>query len=91
MRDGTTKNGRYFGTTVVPSKADQDKFLFFPAAGNRYYSNGMIKVATNGFYWSSTASSGSTARRLSLGQGGLDMNYNDDRFIGFSIRCVRDK
>lgn len=91
MKDGTKVNGRYFGTSTVPSEADQDKYVFLPAAGYRDGSsyNG---TGTYGYYWSGTLYTSDTNiaydlyfRSGTCYVGGLDRNY------GFSLRCVRNK
>ena len=91
MKDGTTKNGRYFGTTAVPPEADQDKYVFLPAAGNRglfgYNSDG-----THSNYWSATPNSSSTRNAYYLDFTSSNCNvYLYDRTHGFSLRCVRNK
>lgn len=91
MQDGTTKNGRYFGTTTVPSKADQNKYVFLPAAGYRYGSS-YLKAGTHGYYWSATLYASSTDEAHDLyfySSGCLVDSYR--RNYGFPLRCVRDK
>ena len=91
MKDGTTKNGRYIGTTIVPAKADQDKYVFLPAAGYRngssYRYGGMF-----GYCWSATlhTSNASRAYYLDFTSGGCYVG-NYPRSSGFSLRCVHDK
>ena len=89
MNNGTTKSGRYFGTTTVPPEADQDKYVFLPAAG---YRNGAswYSVGSFGCYWSITPF-GSNAYYLYFSSGYIDPENDSDRFNGFSVRCVRDK
>lgn len=89
MKNGTKKSGRYFGTTTVPPEADQDKYVFLPAAG---YRNGAswYSVGSFGCYWSITPF-GSNAYYLYFSSGYIDPENDSDRFNGFSVRCVRDK
>ena len=92
MKGGTTKNGRYFGTTAVPAKADQDNYVFLPAAGLRD-GNTYINAGTNGSYWSATLTTSSTLHAAYYlnsysSRGYIDFHYCD---LGFSLRCVHDK
>ena len=91
MIDGTTKNGYYFGTTTVPAKADQDKYVFLPAAGIRYDIR-YLDAGTYGNYWSATLITSSTdgAYILNFGSSKCLVN-NSTRRYGFSLRCVRNK
>ena len=88
MKDGTTKNGRYFGTTTVPAKADQEKYVFLPAAGYRIGSS-VDRGDTFGYYWSVTLY---TSNAYCLRFYSSECNVNSDlRYYGFSLRCVHDK
>ena len=91
MKDGTTKNGRYFGTTTVPAKADQDKYVFLPAAGFRDGSR-CGDAGTRGRYWSATlyASDTNHAYTLYFYSSDCSVNYYY-RSYGRSLRCVHDK
>ena len=91
MKDGTTKNGCYFGTTTVPAKADQDKYVLLPAAGHRDGSS-YIYAGTFGFYWSATLFTSNTDIAYYLGfySDGWNVDYSEHNF-GFSVRCVKDK
>ena len=79
--------GRIFGTGT--------NFLFFPAAGNRWYVDGkLVNVGTLGGYWSRTpnGSSGFSLiyyMRFSSG-GPVNTTSSQDRKYGYSIRCVID-
>lgn len=87
-KDGT-KPGMYFGTSDISiAKADQDKYVFLPAAGYRYgtiWSN----VGSNGYYWSSTLTDGNACNPL-FGNGYCFFDYSN-LIRGFSVRCIRDK
>ena len=91
MKDGTTVNGRYFGTETAPVERKQDKYVFLPAAGCREGST-YIDVTTKGKYWSATLYSGNANNAY-----GFDFNSgncpvtNFSRSYGRSVRCVRDK
>ena len=85
--NGNEINGCYFGTNSTPDEADQDKYVFLPAAGSR--SN---LGSNNGYYWSSTpTSSSSLAYRLHFDSGSIAPESTSYRRLGFSVRCVRDK
>lgn len=88
MKDGTPKNGRYFGTTVVPSKTDQDRCVFLPAAGYRY-GGSFHNAGADGDYWSNEGTS-SKGYHLAFTSGSAFFvgNYKEH---GLSLRCVRDK
>ena len=89
----TTQNG-INGYKVTSNKAGYtDRFIFLPAAGNRYDS-GLYDVGFNGLYWSSSlyeyGSDG--AWHLSIGLDGRFLDdyryYYSDRFLGLSVRPV---
>lgn len=82
-------NGRYFGTKSTPNEADQDKYVFLPAAGLRY-GTGWSSVGSNGVYWSNTPN-GSLAYYLYFDSGNITPGNNNLRNYGFPVRCVRDK
>ena len=91
MPDGTTKNGRYFGTRTVPSKADQDKYVFLPAAGHRY-SGGIYYAGTDGNYWSATLNTSDANGAYNLGYNSSECHvFNYGRSNANTVRCVRDK
>ena len=91
MKDETTKNGRYFGTTAVPAKADQDNYVFLPAAGNRLGSS-CDDAGTSGHYWSATLNTSNTYNAYGLGfNSSVCYVGNYYRNDGFSLRCVHDK
>lgn len=91
MKDGTIKNGRYFGTTKVPSIDDQEKHIFLPATGHRYGSSYLI-VNQGGHYWTSTFNNGDTSRAYHLDfRSNSCIIINNSRFYGLAVRCVLDK
>jgi len=74
-------NGRIFGS---------NNLLFLPAAGSRYYDNGMRSgVGTYGVYWSSSVIEGS-AFNFSFGDTGIGFGTSNHRALGLSIRCVAE-
>ena len=88
--NGKNINGRYFGTNSIPNEADQDKYVFLPAAGNRYDTS-WSDVGSGGYYWSSTPIS-SNAYYLYFNRGIIaPENIDGYRNYGFSMRCVRNK
>ena len=91
MKDGTTKNGRYFGTTTVPAKADQDNYVFLPTAGYRNGSN-INYAGSDGYYGSATLDSSDTNYAYYLNFYTYNC-YVATRFLtnGYAFRCVHDK
>ena len=78
---GSGMNGR-----LVTSKANGNK-LFFPAAG--YFDEGLDASGLNGFYWSSLHGDGESAYRLVFSSDSVLPDYNDFRYLGFSVRAVQ--
>ena len=89
MKNGAKKSGRYFGTTTVPPEADQDKYVFLPAAGSRHLTK-WGGAGRNGFYWSSTPG-GTGAYYIDFDSSGIIPEAYDYSSSGFSLRCVHDK
>ncbi|MFM8512371.1 MAG: FISUMP domain-containing protein, partial [Bacteroidota bacterium] len=60
--------------------------------GLRYYSGDFSDVTSDGYWWSSSVSSGSTAwyRNLNYYHGSNITRYNFNRAFGFSVRCLKD-
>lgn len=89
MKNGTTVNGRYFGTTTAPGQSNQDRFVFLPAAG---YREGSIYTlsGTHGYYSSSDPYDSNNGYTLRLSNSIAGM-YGNNKAVGFPIRCVRDK
>ena len=58
--------------------------------GHRNYSSALlVQVATDGYYWTSTVSSGSNARRIRFYSS--TAHFNDlRRAYGFAVRCIKD-
>ena len=89
----TTQNG-INGSKVTSNKEGYtDRFIFLPAAGNRYDS-GLYDVGSNGKYWSSSLYEygSDDAWYLSFGPDGRFLDdyryYYSDRFLGLSVRPV---
>ncbi|MDR1884133.1 MAG: fibrobacter succinogenes major paralogous domain-containing protein, partial [Prevotella sp.] len=63
--------------------------VYFPASGFRHDSNSeLIGVGGNGYYWSSSASTGN-AYSLYISSGLMHPNSSNVRTSGRSVRCVR--
>lgn len=88
MKNGSAVNGMYFGTGSVPAESEQDRYLFMPAAGRKYtailYDEGAL-----GAYWSRSFGN-DNADYFYFNSGGPTI-YTDHRYVGLTIRCVRDK
>lgn len=70
------------------SKLESAGAVFLPAAGSR---GGSVvgAVQGNGLYWSATETNSNNAIYLNFGSGGAGMG-GDDRYIGRSVRLVKD-
>ena len=90
MKDGTTVNGRYFGTTTAPAKEDQDKYVFLPAAGIRY-SDSFPTLGKEGNYWSCSKVDDSTSVMIEFTSSSARVYLYGYPQDGQSIRCVYDK
>lgn len=92
MKDGTKVNGCYFGTSsLLDAEAEQDKYIFLPAAGN-CFSASWSGVGSFDNYWSSTPSSSSHTYYLDFDSYYCEIGvYSISHDCGLSLRCVRDK
>ncbi len=92
-RTGTSwaNNATNYTTAIhFGPKGTTAKLLTLPAAGYRSYSNGALNNrGYRGYYWSSTASSSTSADNLSFNSGSQDMYVNRRRY-GFSLRCIAE-
>jgi uncharacterized protein (TIGR02145 family) len=64
---------------------------FYPLAGHRFFTGGYVDNQGDfGYYWSSTAYTGSSGRFLYLSEGTsvLPSNFSDYNY-GFGVRCVK--
>lgn len=91
MKDGSgTKYGMYFGTATAPTtKANQDRYVFLPAAGARY-GDQWYSVGGSGSYWSSTSNGYGAHILFFSGTPSCNID-NGDYHYGLSVRCVKDK
>lgn len=89
LSNKTTVSGRYFGTAVLPSLTDKDKYVFLPAGG---YPQGTVwkLVGSYGFYWSST-SQGSNAYDFRFTNSECSFYGDYYRANRRFVRCVKDK
>ncbi len=55
-----------------------------------FYGSGLNLQGSRGYWWSSTAYSGTNAYNLYLGSGstGVSPAYNVNKIYGFAVRCV---
>lgn len=101
--DGTTINGRYFGTTTVPDESERNKFVFLPAAGYEY-SNTLKFGGVRAAYRSSTNEVGGGIQEcdaLWFSETYVPIVHYEpqDGYVGgysetparFPLRCVRAK
>ena len=78
----TTPAGRIF--------SDGSNTLFLPAAGyHSANSSALYNVGSNGAYWSSTVNS-TNAYNFYFSSSSVSATDNDDRGLGFSVRCVAE-
>lgn len=82
----TTQNGVY---GLLFTSNINGKTLFFPATG-RYLGTSLNDRGSEGFYWSSTYLSATTARLLHFTSLAVDSQGTNYRRIGISVRAVQD-
>lgn len=63
--------------------------VFLPAAGVRS-GNSVVGLGVYGRYWSSSAYSATTAYNMYFNSGGVSLQFEDNRFLGCSVRLVQD-
>ena len=77
-------SGRFFGS--------DNNTIFLPAAGLRRAYGALYNVGYWGYFWSSTQGTNTTtAWGLQIVSGTTGVQGNNNRFNGFSVRCVADK
>ena len=64
------------------------KILFFPCSGYGYGQSWNTR-GSNGYYWSASLGSQTSGRLLYFYSGGVNPQYNNDRFYGFAVRPVQ--
>jgi hypothetical protein len=65
--------------------------VFFPAAGYRNNSNGLLNnVGTNGNYWSAVPNNANNGRNLNFNSGNVNTQNNNNRANGFSVCPVQE-
>ena len=62
--------------------------VFLPAAGYRYGTS-VSNAGSKGHYWSSSPNGSDNASRVRFYSGGLDLALDDIRYVGISVRLVR--
>ena len=87
-----TQVNTIWGRKVMGKGAYASNSIFLPAAG---YGSGAVHTSSNqlGLYWSSTAHMGSTSKHsfhCQLGSKSFDALNNNNRYLGYSVRPVRD-
>ena len=85
------RKGRWFGGN---HDSDHKGSLFLPAAGLRGNNSGELAYTSSyGYYWSSSPYYGgySNAGYLAFDSGNVSPLHSNNRALGFSVRCVRDK
>lgn len=86
--DAANQKGYFF--TGEYTYIDDVSKIFFPAAGNRYYSNGSASNrGSRGEYWSSS-NLGRGAHYLQFLGSSISNPYSYNLANGFSIRCVQE-
>ena len=81
----TTENG-YYGVRFT-SKIN-GKSIFFSASGGGNGSSWNNRGAY-GYYWSASFYSARYARNLYFYSGGVNPQYDNDRYVGFAVRAVQ--
>ncbi len=91
--DNSLFTAAYVGLMFYNDKADspcRHASIFFPAAGLRHYTDGVLRLAgDNCYYWTSSAKFTSDGYAFFVNSGGTVYYGNfGDRTYGMSIRCV---
>ena len=60
----------------------------FVRGGNVNPGNNLNNAGNNGNYWSSVGRSSSNAYNLNFNSGNVNPSNNNNRYNGFSVRCV---
>ncbi len=81
--------GKWFSNEKNDLK-NPNKSLFLPAAGDRSTDGAVYNQGTSGSYWSSTPYSSSYAYNLNLNSSNVYPSCNDNRSLGFAVRCVNN-
>ncbi|MDR1882877.1 MAG: hypothetical protein LBR26_08880 [Prevotella sp.] len=80
-----------FGDYFPVRKYIQSSGCFFPAAGDRYPSDGVLHdIGVYATYWSSSPTNSSSAYNLDATSGGANPASYDSRAFGLSVRCVKE-
>lgn len=88
------KTGRYFGISAAPAAADQDKYLFLPAADAITYPSStsidVNAVGVAGYYWSSGGALSNNSQAIHMGFSSPVAPYAILQYhqYALSIRCV---
>ena len=78
--------GRYY----YPGGDSASGRVWYPAVGYRvHHGQTMSGVGTDGYYWNATPASGSQAHYFRLNAAGVAATYNNNRYVGLSVRCIR--
>ena len=82
--DGSRRN-HWPASNTLPSAADANKYFYLPALGE-YTSGKLGNVGWSGYYWSSSASSGSiySAGYLTFDSGNAEVNFTS-RYYGLRV------
>ena len=82
------------GTThwISPNMDATNSSGFTALPGGYRFSNGLFdRLGSNGYWWSSTENAASTAYARHLGTDHMDCDLDSlNKFIGLSIRCIKD-
>ncbi|MDR1742539.1 MAG: hypothetical protein LBR48_01810 [Dysgonamonadaceae bacterium] len=80
-------NGQYTG--LVNGGVFGPSAWFFPAAGFRNTNGRLELTGVDGRYWSASVGSGDGASLLNITGDYLDVDHDDNRKTGSTVRCVR--
>jgi uncharacterized protein (TIGR02145 family) len=84
------ETGTTHWTTPDSGATNETGFTALPG-GYREYDGTYGNLSLNGIWWSSTEFSLGEAYRRSMSYNGLDVaKWDDNKSIGFSVRCIRD-
>ncbi|MDR0745000.1 MAG: fibrobacter succinogenes major paralogous domain-containing protein, partial [Mediterranea sp.] len=94
--DGTEANSPWVGFTKENGTWDNgwswDDKAKYPAPGHRNSSATLNNTTPNGFYWTASPSTNNNnqASILSFNGSTVNVSDNNNRALGFSVRCVKE-
>ncbi|MBR2659252.1 hypothetical protein IKD60_00630, partial [Candidatus Saccharibacteria bacterium] len=88
-----TYSGTYSYQTLYSSYSTAAKWEQYPATFLRvgYFNSGSQNDVSTGYYWSASVYTTYNAHAMYYYTGGVSQQYNNNKFRGFSVRCVASR